>query len=371
MKVDIFMPKYMENFKCISSNCKDTCCAGWDINIDENTFNKYSQSTGELKELLAGKFRRNTEKHEFFNHGFMVLKDSNRCPFLGADMLCDIHGSFGEENLCITCKSYPRVFNIVDGVYEKSGIPSCEEICLRAFLCEEKMEFIERKEVIDEENIEIRRIVDSEAFGGTDNLLQYFWDIRIISINLIQNRRFSIEERLNLLEGFYKEIENTINTIGFDYLDEVIEDFSKDDIDYESLKGKGFTEEAQFYKSLCSAELINNVKGFRLRECIKEYRSGIKNHSSFSVFQLEKFDYIFENYLVNQIFKDLIPFNKGGILLDSYNLLKNTYKIIKTYVIGIAMNFNRDIQPKDIIRVIQALSKEIEHNKVYKNLLEK
>ena len=48
-------------------------------------------------------------------------------------MLCDIHGRIGEENLCITCKRFPRVYNIIDGIYEKSGLPSCEEICIKAF----------------------------------------------------------------------------------------------------------------------------------------------------------------------------------------------------------------------------------------------
>ena len=41
MKVNMFIPKYMLTFKCIGSACTDTCCAGWDINIDEDTYEKY------------------------------------------------------------------------------------------------------------------------------------------------------------------------------------------------------------------------------------------------------------------------------------------------------------------------------------------
>lgn len=102
MKVKVFLPKYMVEFKCISSSCTDSCCAGWDINIDEDTYNKYINSTGQLKGLLEGKFIKNKDEHDSFNHGFMVLKDKNRCPFLNLNMLCDIHGDIGEENLCIT-----------------------------------------------------------------------------------------------------------------------------------------------------------------------------------------------------------------------------------------------------------------------------
>ena len=84
---------------------------------------------------------------------------------------------------------------------------------------------------------------------------------------------------------------------------------------------------------------------------------------------MEKYSYILENYLVNQIFKDLIPFNRGESLNLSINILINSYRIIKAYIIGIALN-NKEINEDLIIRVIQSLSKDIEHNKVFKNLLE-
>lgn len=380
MKVNIFLPKYMVEFKCISSSCIDTCCAGWSINIDEDTYNKYANSTGEFKELLEGKFIKNNDEHDFFNHGFMVNKDENRCPFLNSNMLCDIHGDIGENNLCITCKSYPRVFNIVDNVYEKSGLPSCAEICARAFLNKDKMEFIESEEDIEEKNIEIRRIIDSEAFEGTESLLQYFWDIRVISINIMQSRNFSIEQRLNILKNFYKQIEKMHDLREFDSIEELLEDFNSELMDYESLKGVEFKENTEFYTNIAEDELVKNIKSLRLKECVKEYKNGILNQNDICKYledrpkyfnELEDYSYVLENYLVNQIFKDLIPFNRGESLMKSIQVLINTYRIIKAYVIGIAINSKEKITGEQIIRVIQALSKDIEHNKVFKELLEK
>jgi len=380
MKVNIFLPKYMIDFKCVSSRCIDTCCAGWDINIDEDTYNNYIKSDGQFKELLEGKFVENKKEHDSFNHGFMVLKGERTCPFLNSNMLCDIHAKVGEENLCITCKSYPRVFNIVDNVYEKSGLPSCAEICTKAFLNKEKMEFIESEEDIDEKNIEIRRIIDSEAFEGSESLLQYFWDIRVISINIMQLRDFSIEERLNILKSFYKQIEMGRDSQEFDNIEEIIEEFSEGSVDYEALKGANFKENNEFYLSLAGDELVKNIRSIRLRECLKEYKSGLLNEKDickhlentpkyFS--ELEEHSYVIENYLVNQIFKDLIPFNKGESLMKSIKVLINSYRIIKSYVVGIAVNSREKITGEQIIRVIQSLSKDIEHNKVFKELLEK
>lgn len=381
MKVNTFLPKYMVEFKCVNSSCTDSCCAGWDINIDKDTYNKYIKSTGQFKALLEGKFTENKDEHDSFNHGFMVLKDENRCPFLNSNMLCDIHGGAHQENLCITCKSYPRVFNIVDNVYEKSGLPSCIEICTRAFLNKDKMEFVESNEDIEEKDIEIRRIIDSEAFEGTESLLQYFWDIRVISINIMQNRSFSIEERLNILKNFYEKIEEMYNSDEFDNnIEELLKDFNDEVVDYEAIKGADFKENNEFYISIAEEELVKNIRSVRLKECVKEYKDGILNYKNICnyleetskyVNELEEHSYVFENYLVNQIFKDLIPFNRGESLNKSIKVLINSYRIIKAYVIGIAINSKEKITGEEIIRVIQALSKDIEHNRVFKELLEK
>lgn len=379
MKVNMFMPKYMLTFKCIGSECVDTCCAGWDINIDEDTYKKYTNCTGDLKDLVQGKFRENKNNEDYFNKGFMILKEENKCPFLNESLLCDIHGGIGEENLCITCKRFPRVYNIVDNIYEKSALPSCIEVCNLAFLNKDKMEFIECEEEIDESAVEIRRIIDTEAFEGTDSLLQYFWDIRVNSINIMQNRDFSIEERLSILKSFYNEIEGLYNEEDFDSIEELLEDYSEGKVDFEDLKNLNLTESNNFYLSLLNEELINNIRSIRLKQCVNQYKTSISkinnitkyiNEETNLVEEIKKYSYIFENYLVNQIFKDLIPFNKGESLNLSINILINSYRIIKAYIIGIALNSEDKINEKEIIRVIQSLSKDIEHNKVFKNILE-
>lgn len=378
MKVNMFIPKYMLTFKCIGSSCIDTCCAGWDINIDEDTYKKYTNCTGELKKIVQGKFRENKNSDDYLNKGFMILKEHNKCPFLNDNLLCDIHGGVGEENLCITCKRFPRVYNIIDDIYEKSGLASCPEICTKAFLNKDKMEFVEIQESVDESAIEIRRIVDTEVFQESDSLIQYFWDIRVNSINIMQNRNFSIEERLSILKYFYNKIEEYYNEKDFDLLEEFLDEYSEGNIYLDYLKTLDLNEGNEFYLSLVDEELIKNIKSVRLKECVKEYKKGILkvndivkyiNDEKSILNSIEKYSYILENYLVNQIFKDLIPFNKGESLNLSINILINSYRIIKAYIIGISLN-NKEINEDLIIRVIQSLSKDIEHNKVFKNLLE-
>ncbi|MBI6075142.1 flagellin lysine-N-methylase, partial [Clostridium perfringens] len=378
MKTNFFIPKYMKTFKCIGPNCTDTCCAGWDINIDENTFKKYENDKGNLKELINGKYIKNSQSDDSFNYGFMKITEDNKCPFLNENLLCKIHGKCGEENLSITCRRYPRVFNIIDDIYEKSELPSCEEICSKAFLNKEKMEFIEIEEELPEDFLEIRRVIDTEAFIGSDNLIQYFWDIRIISINIIQNRNFSIEERLSLLKAFYKSLEDLKTEENFYEIEDLLEKITEypsnitEFIDSKKIIPLSITN--NFFKIILDENLLRKVIGTRLKKLLSDLNKDQNLFNNIHKYDLKSFDtyfkkysYIFENYLVNQIFKDIIPFNTGGNLNESIHKLINTYKLIKSYLILWNISSQNEISEKNIIYIIQALSKDLEHNKVFKD----
>ena len=73
-------PDYFDQFHCIGSACSDTCCAGWEIEVDEETSGRYQKLQGELGERI----RRHltvTEEESYFG-----LKNG-RCPFLNPNGL--------------------------------------------------------------------------------------------------------------------------------------------------------------------------------------------------------------------------------------------------------------------------------------------
>ena len=39
-------PHYYRKFQCIASECEDTCCAGWEIMIDDKALEKYKKAKG-------------------------------------------------------------------------------------------------------------------------------------------------------------------------------------------------------------------------------------------------------------------------------------------------------------------------------------
>lgn len=45
------VPHYFDKFHCIAGKCTDTCCAGWQIVIDDHTLQKYRHQKGAFGKL--------------------------------------------------------------------------------------------------------------------------------------------------------------------------------------------------------------------------------------------------------------------------------------------------------------------------------
>lgn len=45
-------PNFYDAFHCTAAACSDTCCAGWEIDVDPDTVEYYENLEGELGERL-------------------------------------------------------------------------------------------------------------------------------------------------------------------------------------------------------------------------------------------------------------------------------------------------------------------------------
>ncbi|MDK0616652.1 flagellin lysine-N-methylase [Clostridium perfringens] len=99
MKVRV--PNYFNEFKCIASECEDTCCAGWEIVIDDETHKRYENVEGEFGEILRSKIVKSDGENIF-------LLNNGNCSFLNEKKMCEIYINLGEDHLCYTCQQFPR-----------------------------------------------------------------------------------------------------------------------------------------------------------------------------------------------------------------------------------------------------------------------
>ena len=140
-------PSFFDQFKCIGSACTDTCCAGWEIEVDENNSARVSCRKRCIWRIACAA-RLAAKPGEYF----FKLKN-NRCPFLNKENLCDIFINLGEERLCDICREHPRFYNWF-GDYTEVGLGLCCEEAERLLFSNSKpLTFVE--EVTQDEDSDL------------------------------------------------------------------------------------------------------------------------------------------------------------------------------------------------------------------------
>ena len=119
--MDIEYPSYYDQFHCIASSCKDSCCRGWCIDVDKDSRERYDRVPGSFGEKL-----RATLKEEKGNY-FFPLEENGDCPFLKKNGLCEMICELGEDALCEVCQSYPRMKRSYGNYAQYDLNASCEE----------------------------------------------------------------------------------------------------------------------------------------------------------------------------------------------------------------------------------------------------
>lgn len=117
-------PDFFDKFKCIADRCSDSCCIGWEIDVDENAFEKYNK----INTSFGDKIRSQIIKSEDGSNCF-ALGENERCPFLNKENLCDIIINCGEDLICDICREHPRFYEWFVGVTECGLGLCCEEVC--------------------------------------------------------------------------------------------------------------------------------------------------------------------------------------------------------------------------------------------------
>lgn len=157
----IIAPAYYADFKCVAASCRNSCCVGWEVDIDGETLDLYGKMTHPYARNIRESIDRSGEPH-------FRLGDGERCPHLAASGLCNIITECGEQTLCQVCRDHPRYRNFYDGVTELGLGLSCEEAARLAL--SGPCGFI----VSDTEDMTDTEYVDEypkELFSGDDSLV--------------------------------------------------------------------------------------------------------------------------------------------------------------------------------------------------------
>lgn len=385
----LLVPQYMNQFKCIGPKCEDNCCYGWNIAIDKNTYKKYRNiSNSNLRFLLDKNVTRNRSNPSLENYAKIKLNNDLSCPFLQEDKLCNIQKNLGGNFLSKVCMVYPRVTSVVNGVYEKSLTLSCPEAARLVLLNNNIMEFDEIEEPVEVEHI-VKYQLNTDSIENMNNVEKYFWQLRIFSISLLQNRNYLLPDRLIILGLFMKKLQEYLDDNKLHDITTLIEEYNSI-IENQSLKkslsnipvnltiqmelmkefndqrfSTGFSRNSQAYID-CVREFLKGIEytdDAKVEDVGKRYNDAyLKYYKEFE----KKHQYIFENLLVNYMFRELFPVNSPDGVFEDYIKLGIHYALIKMLLIGMAA-YNKKLDEALVIRLVYSFSRAIEHNRVFLN----
>jgi lysine-N-methylase len=385
---EILVPDYYEKFHCIAADCEDSCCSGWwKVSVDEVTYQGYEQcQQPELAPLFKVAISRNAAPADENDYGLMQMKLDGSCHFLQADKQCAIHQQMGAKALSDTCRLYPRYLNRFGAQRENSLGISCPEAARLVLLNDQPMSF---------KLIEADSDIDGKAFtsyqfprtsNGDDAQIGVLNDFRAVIIAILQCRSLSIGARMMLLGFMLEDADKIISSASFSNADELLPTLQG----YVGMLDNPARIEAQFEqvepRLACKLVLVDSliqqslagIASTRFRECLNAAAEGLsatdltsearqanyaKSHADyFQPFFKEK-AYIFENYLVNQVFTRLFPFTRDQYL-NLYRELVGNLALIEVLLVGIAAK-NRGLSDAQVVQLFQTFARHSNHNRGY------
>lgn len=356
------MPDYYKQFRCLADKCGDTCCAGWEIMIDQKSMEKYKKVGGGFGNCLNNSIDYQRGCFKQYNR---------RCAFLNEDNLCDIYSELGPTMLCNTCKKYPRHMEEYEGARDLSLSLSCPEVARMLLSHEERVRFFTKEKPGEDE--------DFEEFDFL--LYTKLLDVRSFIIGTLQNRSTPVNVRAALGLVLAHDLQNRIDSKEYFTMDRLISRYKKKKIvEYlvHKLKAYEFREEERYitirnqFELLSKLEILKPEWSTNCRESKKIlYSEGmmnyLRNRRRFLSFMEERTDLSCSySVMLEQLYIYFVYGYFSGAVYDNNAFGKLKFAIVNTVLIQelwqARWQLNGKLSFEDIVDIAHSYSREIEHS---------
>lgn len=271
-------PDFYKEFQCIGSKCKDTCCALWEIEVDEYSAERYAQHEGPLKE----DFRKYLVRKE--DENYFRLTADKRCPFLNEQNLCRMILTIGEDYICDICREHPRFYHWF-GDYTEVGLGLCCEEAGRLLF--ERTEPLKFEVLVDDDADDTiegadESDTDDTAEGASEGIVDFVdddendfaWEedgeediwvellvkARETLIEMLQNRELSLGDRMQQLLAFAENVQPFLDEEDLEGMEAFLEDW----------KGSGNLHWEYVFTAEDTGRLLNMLKYFEGLESLDQ-----------------------------------------------------------------------------------------------------
>lgn len=347
------VPDYYKDFKCIAGDCKDSCCAGWEVDVDEEAQEYYKTVTGDFGKRLKDSTIIDEEGIRF------TLKEKKRCCFLNDKNLCDLYTALGEEHLCVTCTEFPRFYECFGDLKEKGISFSCPTASERILTHEDKLTWEEY-----EENEEISlNDIDYDLYMQLTAARQQVYDI-------LQNRDKNIIWRMIVVLLFANDIQKYIYKGKYKKIAKIREKYM--DFGYQDRQAAkwikksqkhvdGFENRIEILKLYSEFEVVNEEWSTILAKAINDNASMDEESAGQFANYLKDRQIQYEQIMIYFVYRYFMK------TVYDYDLItKIKFAVASTLVIRCvdysSWCVKRELPLPDFIWLVHLYSKEIEHS---------
>lgn len=345
----IMVPDYYKDFKCIAGDCEDTCCAGWQVDVDDASYAYYKTITGAFGDRLHSVMVDGTNGRE----GQFRIREDGRCPFLNDNNLCDLYAELGEDALCVTCDQYPR-YTCEFGNYKETGI---------ALSCKTAAELILK----DNRTPGFTQSEDEECFSRLNNidgmLFLNLKKARQKAFSIVWDRKHTIWERLGQLldyaEGLQKVIKNPVK------LESYIKSYQAKET-FEDVKLSP-EKEIKYYHAIWKyymKQVIIKMEWPMLVKTIQEnlYLGDYEKETADFAKYYESREYEYENLITYFIFRYFLKAVFDNDVLTKVKMGIVSVLLIRQCDIGTWVSKERELTFKEQVDICHLYSREVEHS---------
>ena len=211
-------PDYYKKFKCLASDCPATCCAGWQIMIDDKSLKKYASCPGIFGNRLVNSINWEEERFKQYH---------SRCAFLNEQNLCDIHLEKGSDFLCRTCRRYPKHVEVYENEREISLSLSCPMVARLLLAKTDQAQFLTTEKVRKNDGDQLQKSDDD----FDEFLYSALQDCRSVLIAMAQNRNEALNLRMAKILSLAHDVQNRIDSRQLFDTENVLERYQREGAD--------------------------------------------------------------------------------------------------------------------------------------------
>lgn len=359
--------EFYDTFECIGSDCPDTCCRGWQIEVDHDSAETYRNTEGAFGERLKESI---TETDGKF---YIRLKDG-QCPLLNENKLCEVYRHLGPDKMCDTCKVYPRISWYHGDILFHGLTLSCPEVARMILSHQDSIIF----DFAEAQNTVIP--APNQNWSVFNTLIGGM----ITSVRIMQNRDFSIFTRLRLLVSFNDMLQQALGAENDEECQILLDAFSdpaqlsilsQEVSESQTNLVSLFTFVLHFYKNIGSLSVSNYVRSYieHLPKTMAFCNSLLSQplaEDFLDDISTDPYEIYYEQYAVYYLTRYYMnAYEKEGNLNKIIANFIYLFCLHRIFAFGIYHEKNERLNLDDLIPIFTGISRFLEHNSLNPNRL--